>query len=171
MKLTAKETISRTYKLLIASGALALGLTLVPTSASADAARVEVSKHYEYTSHRSHRSPYRGQRHYDHRRYDRRHYRSPRYDHRSHNSYRYRNDHYRPRYRSSHHFSIPRQLLRHQLHSLSHFFLGSYYYPAHHHRHMVYDFPVYSSSRVTYRTYAYCQGELYDQPYDDDDYD
>ncbi len=181
MNQIAKKPVARTYKLLIAGTALALGLTLAPSSASAGETRVEVTKRYEYSSNRSRRPQYRSQRHYDRRGYDRRGYdrrgydrrypSSRRYDHRSHRSYRDRDDYYRPRYRSSYRFSIPHRLIENQLHALSHFFLGSFYYPEHHHYHRVYDFPVYVGGRVTYRTYAYCQGELYDQPYDDSEYD
>jgi len=128
MKLTARKNIARTYKLLAASGALALGLTLIPTAATAETrtakAQFEVVKTYETVGYKSHRSRrHANNRRYDNRRhqsrrYDNRRHQSRHYDNRSHNSYRYRNDHHRPRYRSSPHFSIPRRLIRHQLRSL-----------------------------------------------------
>jgi hypothetical protein len=182
MKQTLSQSAPRTSKLLIAACAMALGFALFPAGATAEPAPDHDRGQQVERKHRDHRDGRRyDRRDRDHRsrakhrreaprRYDSR-YRAPRHDRRVYRDRapRYDRQHYyRPAPR---HFSIPHRLLRSHLRALHEFFFGRIFYRAHNHFHMVYDFPVYYDHRVTYERRAYCQGDLYDQPYRDSEYD
>ncbi|MFQ5718496.1 MAG: hypothetical protein ACE5IK_03015 [Acidobacteriota bacterium] len=62
-------------------------------------------------------------------------------------------------------FAVPHRIHGPAYRTYRPYYTGSVYHGAHHHRHRIYRFPVYSPySGPVYRTYAYCDGNLYGGP-------
>jgi len=133
----------RSGKLLGALGLTALLAVLAGSPALADNGRDRGDRGRGHERHEQVRRGHdRGPRHHRDRRYG--------YDY---DLRRHRHDHRR--------FEVPRHI--HRLHRSDHrrYYRGRVWVPVHHHYHVIYRFPVYTSVGLVYRDYPYCEGSLY----------
>jgi hypothetical protein len=131
-------------------------------------------KHERSRDHRADRDRHERRRYdqrHDRRRYDQRNDRQ-RYDRRrDDNRSRYdrqwtdRGRRYDDRYRYNNYrsrtFSVPRVIVRNVVPTYRPYYFDRVYYPAHHHYHEIYRFPVYLDYGVEYYPYAYCEGNFF----------
>lgn len=120
--------------------------------------------HDRYDSRRRHNGHDRYDRHDQYNRNDRR----DQYDrNRDRRRYEY-NRHARPGYYptdryDSHRrrFKIPKVIIHNHRHQYKDYYNSRVYYRDHRHHHDIYRFPVYVEGRLTYRPYAYCEGNYF----------
>jgi hypothetical protein len=59
-------------------------------------------------------------------------------------------------------FVVPRHVSYRTVRAYDPYFSSRVFFPAHHHYHVIYRFPVYTAYGVVYQPYSYCGGSLFD---------